>query len=339
MDTLLPYDDIINGKISDTSIKKLIQFGSAKMLKELNDLPHEKRMQKNIELFHALKKLPIAIEESAANEQHYEQPPAFFDLVLGKHRKYSCCYWPEGCQTLDQAEEEMLKIVCARGQVKDGMKILDLGCGWGALSLHLAATFPNAQITGLSNSKPQREFILKKAQEMGLRNLEIITANIVDVNLSEKFDRILSIEMLEHMRNYEVLFHKLASWLKPSGLLFAHIFVHKEHHYVFEDNWTSKYFFTGGMMPSEHTLLFFQKDLKIQDMWRVNGSHYEKTADAWLVNQDQKKEAVMKILQESFHDNAEKVFHMWRMFFLVCSASFGFQKGTEWYVAHYLFSK
>ncbi len=291
-----------------------------------------------------LRDSPIAIHTDAANEQHYELPPEFFTLCLGKRRKYSSCYYPTGRETLDQAEEAMLALYGERAELADGMDILELGCGWGSLTLWMAEKFPNARILGVSNSKPQREYILAQAKARGLNNVEIQTCDVNRLELERRFDRCVSIEMFEHMRNYDTLLGKVASWLKPGGKLFVHIFCHRELMYPFEtdgdDNWMGRYFFTGGLMPAADTLLYFQKDLRIEEQWRVNGTHYEKTSNHWLENQDRNKAAVMKVLTEAYGPEAAPLWNQrWRMFWMACAELFGYREGNEWLVGHYRFVK
>lgn len=296
-------------------------------------------------LLSELRSSPIAIETAAANEQHYEVPTRFFELSLGKRLKYSGCYYPEGNETLDEAEEKMLALYGERAELKDGMRILELGCGWGSLTLWMAERFPNSRITGVSNSRTQREHILAQAAVRGLANVEIITTDVNRLDLSaETFDRCVSIEMFEHMRNYDTLLGNIARWLKPGGKLFVHIFCHRSLMYPFEtegsDNWMGRYFFTGGLMPSADTLLHFQSALRIEQRWVLSGIHYEKTANHWLENQDRHAEEVHRVLAEAYGaKNAAVWAQRWRMFWMACAELFGYAGGSEWGVAHYRFVK
>lgn len=296
-------------------------------------------------LLSELRSSPIAIETAAANEQHYEVPTRFFELSLGKRLKYSGCYYPDGNETLDEAEEKMLALYGERAELKDGMRILELGCGWGSLTLWMAERFPNSRITGVSNSRTQREHILAQAAVRGLANVEIITTDVNRLDLSpETFDRCLSIEMFEHMRNYDTLLGNIARWLKPGGKLFVHIFCHRSLMYPFEtegsDNWMGRYFFTGGLMPSADTLLHFQSALRIEQRWVLSGIHYEKTANHWLENQDRHAEEVHRVLAETYGaKNAAVWAQRWRMFWMACAELFGYAGGSEWGVAHYRFVK
>lgn len=296
-------------------------------------------------LLSELRSSPIAIETAAANEQHYEVPTRFFELSLGRRLKYSGCYYPDGNETLDEAEEKMLALYGERAELKDGMRILELGCGWGSLTLWMAERFPNSRITGVSNSRTQREHILAQAAVRGLANVEIITTDVNRLDLSpETFDRCVSIEMFEHMRNYDTLLGNIARWLKPGGKLFVHIFCHRSLMYPFEtegsDNWMGRYFFTGGLMPSADTLLHFQSALRIEQRWVLSGIHYEKTANHWLENQDRHAEEVHRVLAETYGaKNAAVWAQRWRMFWMACAELFGYAGGSEWGVAHYRFVK
>ena len=286
---------------------------------------------------------PIAVATDKANEQHYEVPAAFFEVVLGKRLKYSSAYWPEGVKDLDAAEEAMLDLTCRRAGVADGMEILDLGCGWGSLSLWIAEKYPSSKVLAVSNSETQREYIQSQALSRGLENLDVVTADMNDFATKRRFDRVISIEMFEHMRNLEALLGRIASWLRPDGRLFVHVFRHRSYAYFFEvdndNDWMARYFFTGGYMPSDDLLLEFQRDLKIEQRWRVDGRHYEKTLRAWLRKMDAARDEVMEIFRESYGpDRASLWFRRWRVFFLACAELFGFNAGQEWSVAHYLFA-
>ena len=288
---------------------------------------------------------PIAIEVAAANEQHYEVPTRFFELCLGKRLKYSSCYYPVGNESLDEGEEAMLALYGERAELKDGQRILELGCGWGSLTLWMAERFPNSRITGVSNSRTQREHILGQAAARGLANVEIITTDVNRLDLAaDTFDRCVSIEMFEHMRNYDTLLGNIARWLKPGGKLFVHIFCHRSLMYPFEtegsDNWMGRYFFTGGLMPSADTLLHFQNALRIEQRWVLSGIHYEKTANHWLENQDRHAEEVHRVLAEAYGAKDAAVWaQRWRMFWMACAELFGYAGGSEWGVAHYRFVK
>jgi cyclopropane-fatty-acyl-phospholipid synthase len=292
-----------------------------------------------------LKEGPLAVHTRQANEQHYELPPEFFELVLGSNRKYSSAFWPHGCTSLDLAEYVALQTSCERAEIVDGMSILELGCGWGSLTLFMAAKFPHSQIVALSNSAPQRQYIESQAQARGLKNIKIITRDIVEVeNLDQefgKFDRAVSLEMFEHLKNYELLFQRISRWLKPDGKLFVHIFTHRDTSYPFEtegdDNWMGRYFFTGGQMPSRDLLPLFNRDLEFIRQWEWSGTHYAQTSEAWLQNMDRNREAVLKVFQNVYGKESRLWFNRWRVFFMACAELFGYRAGSEWGVTHYLF--
>ena len=292
-----------------------------------------------------LRTRPLAEETRAANEQHYEVPTRFYQYCLGKRLKYSGCLYPTGRETLDEAEELMLALYVERARIADGQEILELGCGWGSLSLYLAEKFPGARITGVSNSATQREHIEAEARRRGLTNLTILTR---DMNTFEapagRFDRVVSVEMFEHMKNYQRLLANVARWLKPDGLLFVHIFTHStlSYHFVARDasDWMSRYFFTGGQMPAHDLLMGFQDDLKLEQDWKVDGTHYQRTAEDWLRNMDAHRAEIMPILAQTYGaGNAVKWWSYWRVFYLACAELWGYRGGREWLVSHYLFRR
>jgi cyclopropane-fatty-acyl-phospholipid synthase len=287
----------------------------------------------------------VAIETAAANAQHYEVPTRFFELCLGKRLKYSSCYYPTGGETLDQAEEAMLALVGERAALADGQRILELGCGWGSLTLWMAERFPSARITAVSNSATQRAHIESACMARGLGNVQVLTRDVNALELPDaSFDRCVSIEMFEHMRNYEVLLARIARWLVPGGALFVHIFCHRHLMYPFEttgeDDWMGRHFFTGGLMPSADTLLHFQRDLRLEERWLLPGTHYQRTADHWLANQDAHREEVLSVLASAYGPGEAHVWSQrWRMFWMACAELFGYRGGNEWLVAHYRFRR
>jgi cyclopropane-fatty-acyl-phospholipid synthase len=294
--------------------------------------------------FQSMRQAQIAPLPEMANAQHYEVPAAFFDLVLGKHRKYSSCFWPNGVDTLDQAEHHALSQTCLHANLQNGQAILELGCGWGSLSLWMARHYPESQITSVSNSKSQRDFILAIAKKENLSNLNVITCDMNNFDIKQQFDRIVSVEMFEHMRNYQVLFEKINSWLAPQGQFFMHIFCHRDVPYAFEvqgdDDWMSQFFFSGGFMPSDDTPSQFQSHLTLSRQWRWDGRHYEKTANAWLTNMDDNEAVINGILADCYGPaNVVLWRQRWRIFFMACAELFGYQGGQEWWVSHYLFEK
>lgn len=287
-----------------------------------------------------LSESPVAIHTREANEQHYELPPEFFRLCLGPRLKYSCSYWPEGVTTLERAEEEMLALSCQRAELADDMDILELGCGWGSLTLWMAEKYPQARITAVSNSRPQREFILAEAARRGLRPPTVVTADVNNLTLDTRFDRVVSVEMFEHVKNYRTLLSRIASWLKADGRLFVHIFSHARIAYHFEkDDWIGRYFFTGGTMPSDDLLLHFTDDLVVREHWRVGGEHYARSARAWLNNLDSNHSRALEALAPHYGYRARAWFNRWRTFFIACEELWGLNEGREWIVSHYLFAR
>jgi cyclopropane-fatty-acyl-phospholipid synthase len=287
---------------------------------------------------------PIAPLPERSQAQHYEVSSAFFERVLGPRLKYSCSLWEEGTADLARAEEAMLSLTAQRAQLADGMRILDLGCGWGSLSLWIAERHPHTRVLAVSHSKSQREFILSRCAERGVANVEVVTA---DVNHfaperlapGRRFDRVVSIEMFEHVRNHELLLSRIARWLEPDGKLFVHHFSHRARSYPYEttgdDDWMGRHFFSGGMMPSDDLLVHCQRDLTVEERWRVDGVHYQKTCEAWLARQDAARDALIPILSEVYGAPAAELWHQrWRLFFLACSELFGFRRGREWWVTH-----
>lgn len=287
---------------------------------------------------------PIALQPDVANDQHYEVPAEFFAYVMGDHLKYSCGYWPNDVSVLSESEEAALALVVERLALEDGMKVLDLGCGWGSLTLWIAEHFPNSAVTGVSNSSVQRDYIMQQIEQRGIQNVEILTCDMNSFSSDEQFDRVVSIEMFEHMRNYAELFKRIDRWLPPDGRFFMHIFCHRTTPYEYIDkgpgDWMSRYFFSGGIMPSADLPLRFADHLAINQRWHLNGGHYARTCDAWLATMDGKREAIMPILQGCYGiQDAALWWQRWRMFFMACSELFNYDEGNEWYVGHYLFSK
>ncbi|WP_425491294.1 SAM-dependent methyltransferase [Frateuria soli] len=292
----------------------------------------------------ALRQSPVAIHTDAANAQHYELPAAFFEHCLGPRLKYSCCYYPRGDESLAEAEEAMLALYGERAELADGQDILELGCGWGSLTLWMAERYPRARILAVSNSHGQRRHIEAQCRARGLANVRVLTADANTLALEPScFDRCVSVEMFEHMRNYDTLLERIARWLRPGGKLFVHVFAHRTLMYPFEthgeDNWLGRHFFTGGLMPAADTLLWFQRDLAIEQRWLVDGRHYQRTANHWLARQDAAREAVLAELALAYGPQARLWFHRWRMFWMACAELFGYAGGREWLVAHYRFAR
>lgn len=290
----------------------------------------------------SLQRGPIARSPEQANRQHYELPAEFFRRMLGPRRKYSCCYFRDPRATLAEAEDEALRITAHRAQLADGQAILELGCGWGALSLWMAERYPSAQITALSNSHAQRRAIEQQMLLRGLTNLRVVTSDMNHFEVERaSFDRVVSVEMFEHMRNYNRLLERIARWLRPSGKLFVHLFCHRQACYPFESqgalNWMGRHFFTGGMMPSYDLLRNFDGHLRVCEQYAWSGKHYQRTADCWLERLDAQRVEVLEILRHTFGPAAaRRWFNRWRMFFMAVSETFGFDDGREWHVGHYL---
>lgn len=292
----------------------------------------------------AMRQAEVAPSPARANEQHYEVPASFFEEVLGRHNKYSCAFWNRHCESLDVAEADALNQTCEHADIRDGMDILELGCGWGSLTLWMASRFPQARIVAVSNSASQKAHIDAELRNQGLFNVEVITADINNFHANGLFDRVVSVEMFEHLRNYPVMFSRISEWLRPGGKFFMHIFCHRDAVYAFEDqnatDWMSRYFFTGGMMPSDDLPLYFQDHLQLDDRWRWSGTHYARTADAWLENMDANRDGIMPVLQRTYGEGSYRHWWMrWRMFFMACSELFGYENGNQWQVGHYLFSR
>ena len=326
----------------------LVRLGIRQLLKQRLRDEHandtEQQGMRYRELLDELRQSPIAIATEAANEQHYEVPADFFRYALGKHLKYSSCYWDEQTKNLDQAEQQMLDLYLQRAELNNNQNILELGCGWGSLTLWMAEQYPNSHITAVSNSSSQREYILQQAKMLGLKNIEVLTCDVNQLSFDKQFDRIVSVEMFEHVRNYENLLSNIAKWLQPGGKLFVHIFCHRYLAYPFEtegdDNWMGRYFFTGGLMPARDTLLHFQKHLTLQSQWDLSGSHYQKTSEAWLNNMDLHKNDIHHLFCDTYGKQQASLWQQrWRIFFMACAELFGYRGGNEWMVAHYLFVK
>lgn len=339
------YDSLVEkNKIPDFLIRQGIRKLLTQRLQDENKGSTEAQQAHLMQLIEELKDSEIAINTSDANEQHYELPTAFYRYCLGKHLKYSSGFWKEGVTDLDTAERDMLQLTCMRAELKDGQEVLELGCGWGSLSLYMATNYPKSNFTVVSNSKTQKIYIDEQSQKRGITNLRVITADINVFTIDQRFDRIVSVEMFEHMRNYQRLLEKIAFFLKQNGKLFIHIFTHKEYSYKFEvldeSDWMSKYFFTGGIMPSDHLLLYFNDHVTIEKHWHVNGTHYSKTAEAWLQNMDKHKKEIIPLFEETYgKENAVKWWVYWRIFYMACSELWGYSNGDEWMVSHYLFHK
>ncbi len=322
-----------------------IRVGIRKLLSDrLKSILTEDRSAQQQDLIAKLQADELAVETEAANEQHYEVPAAFFEKVLGKRLKYSCGWFESEDSSLDEAEEAMLDLTCQRAQIQPGQNILELGCGWGSLTVWMAEKYPECQITSISNSHSQRQFIESRLKARGLTNARILTQDMRSFQTTEKFDRIVSVEMFEHMRNYRQLFDRISGWLTPEGRLFVHIFCHQSSTYLFEtqgaSNWMGRHFFTGGTMPSADLFSEVQHAMKIDNQWKVNGMHYWRTCEHWLQRLDANYDHLVGLFMSSMTANQAKIaIQRWRMFMLSCAELFRFDEGNQWYVSHYLFSK
>ncbi len=339
------YDKLIEqDRVPDLILRKGIRKLLQQRLNDENKGNVELQQAHLMDLIAELKASPIAVNTTDANEQHYEVPTQFYQYCLGKNLKYSSGYWKDGVTDIDTSEDDMLELTCQRAELTDGQAVLELGCGWGSLSLYMAAKYPKSRFKVLSNSRTQKVYIDEQARQRGITNLTVLTSDINVFEIDDRFDRVVSVEMFEHMRNYKLLLAKVASFLKPDGKLWIHIFTHKEYAYKFEvideTDWMSKYFFTGGIMPSDDLMFYFNDDLVVEKHWHVNGTHYGKTAEAWLTNMDNHKPEIIKIFKEIYGKHqAVKWWVYWRLFYMACAELWNFNNGNEWIVSHYLFHK
>lgn len=344
MNTQRAINWVEQGYIPDSIIRQGIRRLLKQRLQEIKADDLQAAHQLKQAFIHHMRQAPIALTPEKANQQHYEVPAAFYNTVLGSLNKYSCCYWKDDTHTLDRAEVNALELSCEHADLQNGQHILELGCGWGSLTLWMARHYPSSQITAVSNSHSQKAYIKQQAEKAGLKNLEVITCDMNDFNSDVQFDRIVSIEMFEHMRNWQQLLHRVSEWLAPGGKFFMHVFSHRSVPYAFEvkdeSDWMSDVFFTGGMMPSDDLLLHFQDSLQLQQSWVWNGDHYAKTCNAWLENMDQHKASLMPLIRDTYGtEHSQQWWMRWRIFFMACAELFAFEQGQQWHVMHYLMSK
>lgn len=326
----------------------LVRFGIRRILKQRLNSLEAPQGEVNADRVHNFMKLmdesPIAADTDKANDQHYELPAEFFVQTLGSRLKYSCGYWGAEDTTLDESEISALEQTFTRADLVDGKSVLELGCGWGSLTLFMAERLPNSKIVAVSNSHSQAEFIRQRAAERGISNVKVITCDMNEFVSDQRFDRIVSVEMFEHIRNWRALLHKVAGWLNDGGLMFMHIFVHAGAPYFYQDesqtDWMARYFFSGGLMPSKDLPFAFDQDLLVERSWEWEGTHYEKTANAWLQKMDANRSVLFPAFVETYGKSQAKVWwQRWRMFYMACAELFGYHNGRQWLVGHYRLQK
>ena len=322
----------------------VVRLGMRRLLGQR--LRHEQRKDNRLDgpgsraFAHEMRSAPVAVATTDANQQHYELPSEFFAAVLGPYLKYSSCLWSDDTRDLAGAEEEMLELTCKRARLEDGMDVLDLGCGWGSFSAWVLRHYPRCRVLAVSNSSTQAEFIRARYQSEALDRLEVVTADMNDFATDRKFDRVVSVEMFEHMRNWARLFERVAGWLRPGGAFFQHVFCHRRFAYLYADegagDWMARHFFTGGIMPSLDLPQQYDDHLEVVDQWRVSGLHYSMTLEAWLAEMDRNRERLLPVFVRTYGEDSERWFARWRMFFMACSELFRYRGGDEWFVAHTL---
>ncbi|MBN1660097.1 MAG: class I SAM-dependent methyltransferase [Anaerolineae bacterium] len=331
-------------RLPDWLIRAVVRAVLERTLRRQYSVDVEARDAAKAALVEKLRTSPIAIRTQDPNWQHYKVPTEFFQRVLGPWLKYSCCCWPDGVESLAAAEEAMLRLTCQRAGLEDGMDVLDLGCGWGSLTLWIAQHYPRCNVMAVSNSSTQRAYIEGRCTALGIDRVQAVTADVAEFDPGRQFNRVMSIEMFEHMKNYGELMARIAGWLRPEGKLFVHVFSHRELAYEFDaddpNHWMARTFFAGGTMPSDDLLLHFQRDLALVEQWRLDGTHYARTLRAWLDRLDAHSEEVRSIMADVYGaGEATRRLVNWRLFFLVCEEVWGMRGGQEYGVSHYLFGK
>ncbi len=339
----VPIDLAERGWVPDP----LLRWGIRRLLRRrlADEVPADAdaRERRLAELQRAIDAAPVAPHADAANAQHYEVPPAFFEEMLGPRLKYSCCWWDGTTPDLAAAEEAMLRLTAERAGLADGQRVLELGCGWGSLTLWIAERYPGARVEAVSNSKDQRAFVEARARERGLDGrVTVRPADMNDFRADGRYDRVVSVEMFEHMRNYRALLDRIAGWLEPDGRLFVHLFHHRDVGYPFEErgdaDWMARHFFRGGLMPSDDLLSRFPDALRVERTWTVSGLHYRRTLEAWLERLDARRDRARAALAGADlppGTDPDRALQRWRMFLLACSELFGWEGGDVWRVGHY----
>lgn len=335
---------LASGLLPDRLLRRIVRTRVQGLVDGFDRLDAGERRRRETAVLRRMEAGPLTTGAEDANRQHYGIPPEFFRLVLGPRLKYSSCYWPAGVTDLAEAEEAMLALTAERAGLSGGQDILDLGCGWGSFALWTAERYPTSRILAMSNSNEQRRFIEMLRDHRRLWNLEVVTAEVGDFEPPRRFDRVVSVEMLEHVRNHRELLKRVSGWLKPEGKLFVHVFCHRRHLYLFEPDgpggWMARHFFLGGVMPSWDHLTRYQDHLRLLTRWEVSGEHYARTLRAWLENLDRGRDAVMPILRATYgSERARLWFAYWRVFFMACEETFALDGGDEYFVAHYLFDR